>query len=403
MSLPLHTLAQVEGLGPTPKLLKLLALPEALATELPLNRVAVDLRHPSSGKVLLAALAAADFGAAFGTIDHVPEAREAGLPLIHSLRRGDVAGSGDVVRVESSPGRVGIVHRRGANANTLLLTERCNSLCVMCSQPPRDEDDSWRLAEALDVIPLLDHDIEVLGITGGEPTLLGEGLGRLLEVVRERLPSTRLHILTNGRLFSDPGLVRTVSAGVDAVTWGIPLYAEVARVHDDVVQASGAFDETLEGIHNLAEAGHDVEIRFVAHAMSLPRLPALAEFIWRNLPFSGHVALMGLEPMGYARKNRDRLWVDPADAAATVADAAIYLARRGMPVSIYNVPLCLLPRQAWPLARQSISDWKQDYAAECEGCAVRTACCGFFISADATWRGQRIRPLSAAEMSEASA
>ena len=35
----------------------------------------------------------------------------------------------------------------------------------------------------------------------------------------------------------------------------------------------------------------------------------------------------------------------------------------------------------WPYAKKSISDWKNEYFAECDGCQVRDRCGGFFSSA----------------------
>lgn len=36
-----------------------------------------------------------------------------------------------------------------------------------------------------------------------------------------------------------------------------------------------------------------------------------------------------------------------------------FLFNRGVPVSIYNLPLCLIPAHLSHFARQSISDWKK--------------------------------------------
>lgn len=393
MSLPLHTFGTVTGdLGP-PRPLKVVALAEALSTELPLDRVAIDLRSHPAGDVNLAVLSVLGFAAAFTGDDPTRCGDTPLLPQITGLRRDDVVSSGDVVTVTAGTGRVGVLYRRGANSNALFVTERCNSLCLMCSQPPRDEDDAWRVDEALALLPLIDRDLPVLGITGGEPTLLGEGLARILAAAAEHLPATHLHVLTNGRCFADPSVVASVAPGRGRTTWAVPIYADTAARHDHVVQARGAFDEALDGIHNLAEAGHGVEVRFVAHALTIPRIMGFAEFVWRNLPFVEHVALMGLEPMGLARRNRDALWIEPDEAATALAQAGRFLAIRGMAVSIYNTPLCLLPHDVWQLARRSISDWKQIHAPECEGCRVRDACAGFFVSADASWRGKGIKPL----------
>jgi len=119
----------------------------------------------------------------------------------------------------------------------------------------------------------------------------------------------------------------------------------------------------------------------VIHKQTYERLPQLAEFVARNLPFVEHVALMGLEMSGFTPKNLDVLWIDPADYQSQLEEATLSLAMRGMAVSIYNHQLCTLPLSVWPYARKSISDWKNVYLDVCEGCGVRQFCGGFFQSA----------------------
>ena len=74
-----------------------------------------------------------------------------------------------------------------------------------------------------------------------------------------------------------------------------------------MVQAVGAFDQTVRGLYTAAKHGLAVEIRVVLHKQTIPGLADLMEYIYRNLPFVQHVALMGLEPMGYVKKNWDLL------------------------------------------------------------------------------------------------
>jgi len=104
------------------------------------------------------------------------------------------------------------------------------------------------------------------------------------------------------------------------------------------------------------------------------------EYIYRNLPFVSHVALMGLENMGYVKKNWNILWIDPVDYMKTLEHAVRHLFYRGMNVSIYNLQLCLLPKTLWPFSRQSISDFKNIYLEECENCTVKNFCGGLFLS-----------------------
>jgi His-Xaa-Ser system radical SAM maturase HxsC len=162
---------------------------------------------------------------------------------------------------------------------------------------------------------------------------------------------------------------------------GIPLYADIASVHDFVVQADGAFDETIRGILNLKRCGIRVEIRVVIHRHTLPRLPHLAQFLARNMLFVDHVALMGLEPIGFGKANFADLWVDPYDYRDDLEQAATTLTRCGLRTSIYNHQLCTLTDVTRTFAVRSISDWKNEYLPACLGCTAKVTCGGFFSSA----------------------
>jgi len=293
-------------------------------------------------------------------------------------------------------GVVRTLYRPDSRFNSLFVTERCNSNCLMCSQPPKDVEDAWRLDACTEVVRLIKDAPENLGITGGEPTLLGEGLFTLMRLLRDRLPGTRIHMLTNGRRFANASFAAEFAKTVPPLlSLGIPLYSSSATQHDYVVQAAGAFDQTSYGLHQLARFGIRTEIRVVLHAQTMGGLRDLAEFIWRNFPFASHIALMGLEMMGYTKKNLRLLWIDPVDYQAELADAAEYLAMRGMAVSIYNHQLCVLDRRLWKFARKSISDWKNVYLDECVQCSVHEQCGGLFKSGERTHsRGIKAIPLS---------
>lgn len=314
-------------------------------------------------------------------------------PIARGLRQLCYLDDGDVVSVDPN-GFVRVLYRRKSRSNFILATEQCNSLCLMCSQPPKAIDDSHRLVEQLRLIDLIDPATRDLGITGGEPTLLRDGFLQLIVRCAERLPATRLHVLTNGRLFFYRRFAEKLAAiGHPALVLGIPLYADVDTLHDHIVQAPGAFEETVIGLQNLARYGVPVEIRVVLHALSIPRLARLAAFIARNFPFAGHVALMGLEMFGLVQKNLQELWIDPADYQEQLGEAADVLVQAGMNVSIYNHQLCVLEPRLWPLARKSISDWKNVYLPECDGCVVIDRCGGFFQSGTRV-RSRAVHPMS---------
>lgn len=287
---------------------------------------------------------------------------------------------GDIVSVSPS-GHLRSIFRANSEHNSILLTERCNNYCLMCSQPPKDVDDGWLLDEAMDAIRLMPRTLRSLGITGGEPTLLGSGFIDLVRHSKNWLPRTSLHILSNGRSFANRAFAQDYAGvGHPDVMVGIPLYACDPARHDYVVQARGAFDETVRGILNLKQYGQKVEIRVVLHKQTYEDLPALAQYIASNLLFVDHVALMGLEMTGFTRANLDALWIDPADYKAHLSEATQILAAYGIRTSVYNHPLCLIEKAVEPFYVKSISDWKNEYAKECEPCARKGACGGFFSS-----------------------
>lgn len=264
----------------------------------------------------------------------------------------------------------------------------------MCSQPPKDIDDVPTLVRRnRELIRLMDPAPDYLTITGGEPTLLGYEFLTLLEDAKQYLPSTAIHVLTNGRTMAWPEMCgRIAEVEHPDLSFGIPLYSDVAGDHDYVVQAKGAFDQTVAGFHQAARQGLRLEVRVVLHALTIPRLSRLAEFIYRNIPMVEHVAFMGLEFVGYTATNIAELWIDPYDYREELLRAVEFLAVRDMQVSIYNHQLCVLHPALWQFAKKSISEWKNMYLPECDSCAEQDACGGFFQWA-AKKHSAHIRPL----------
>jgi len=315
------------------------------------------------------------------TKETLPERMGSSNAPVISVPSLDHLTEGHIVAVEPRTGMVLTVFRPESRHNVVFTTDRCNSNCLMCSQPPKDVDDSWRIREHLRVLSLIETPPEFLCITGGEPTLLGDDLIKLITEIRDRLPGTSLQMLTNGRNYANAEYTNKV-AGIrhPKLISAIPLYADIAGIHDYIVQSEGAFDQTVEGLYNAAAAGLKVEIRIVLHKQSIPRLVELAEFIYTNFPFAAHVAFMGMEHQGYVKKNWKDLWIDPVEYMPVLERAVQHLWRRRMTVSIYNLQLCLLPESLWSFARRSISDYKNEYVEVCEGCSVREHCAGMFTS-----------------------
>lgn len=302
------------------------------------------------------------------------------LPIVERLRDSDHLRASDVVVLEGDSGFVRSLYRPYERHHSLFVTERCNSNCLMCSQPPKDKDDVESLTERnSELIKLMDPKPGYLTITGGEPTLLGNHLFSLIGQLKTSLPGTELHMLTNGRTFAWPEYSQRFAAlDHPNLSLGVPLYSDSAGEHDHVVQAKGAFDQTMMGLHQAARNGIRIELRVVLHRLTIPRLTRLMEYIYRNLSFVEHVALMGLEYVGYTPRNIAELWIDPFDYQDELERAVRYLSMRDMAVSLYNHQLCVLRPSLWGYAQKSISDWKNLFLPECESCSALAECGGLF-------------------------
>jgi His-Xaa-Ser system radical SAM maturase HxsC len=308
--------------------------------------------------------------------------RSIGAPLVGLPPTLDYLEGGDVVSLNEGGERIRVLWRNKSRQNSVLLTERCNHYCLMCSQPPKRANDDWLLDNAFELVRLLPRTTTEIGFTGGEPTLYGDRFLQLLKLCHNLLPFAGVHILSNGRRFEDFSFA-TAYAEISNPNMmvGIPLYGAEPALHDYVVQSGGAFDGTIRGILNLGQLGQRIEIRVVIHKQTAPQLVEIAEFISRNLPFVDQVVLMGLEMIGFARANIDDIWIDPIEYKDELREAVRRLDRRRVRTMVYNHQLCLIDREVWPFAVRSISDWKNEYHPECLKCSVADDCGGFFFSA----------------------
>ncbi|WP_444452594.1 His-Xaa-Ser system radical SAM maturase HxsC [Rhodobacter capsulatus] len=287
---------------------------------------------------------------------------------------------GDIVRLDEH-GALRVLFRSNAPVNHFLLTEQCDNLCLMCSQPPRNVANERYVDEISQILQMLPPSTKAIGFTGGEPTILGERFVDLVRSAKAWLPHTDLHVLSNGRGFRDGILANALAeVGHRRLSIGIPLHAPVPWQHDYIAQAQGAFRDTMMGLCALGERGIRTELRIVLSRQSASHLSLFADFIFRNLTFVEHVAFMGLEREGFAKANDSVLAIDPTEYRSELASAVLKLRDYGMNVSVYNLPACMIEKSIWPYACQSISDWKNEYPAECDACVMRASCCGFFMS-----------------------
>lgn len=285
---------------------------------------------------------------------------------------------GDVV-VINKRGEIVFVYEIKSNHNAIMATERCNHRCIMCPQPPILQEKD-KTPFNLKLISLFDKSTQEIGITGGEPTLIGDNLFVLINHIKKELPKTAISILSNGVKFADKEYaMKLAKCKHHDLQIDIPLFSDIAEEHNRIVGAK-TFYKTVQGLYNLALFHQRIGLRIVIHKQTYRRLPQLADYIYHNFPFVAQVAFMQMETTGLAKENLDKLWIDPYDYNMELREAVLLLADRGIKPYIYNAQLCVLPDDIRYYAQQSISDWKDIYISECDGCMLRGQCAGFFES-----------------------
>ena len=288
----------------------------------------------------------------------------------------------DVVYINSY-GKLQRVYENQTHSIDLMMTIHCNSNCIMCpiSEGARQSDEYGYFEWLLTLIDVLPVNVEHICITGGEPTLIGDRIFVIIDKLVKKFYNAEFQFLTNGRSCADPELCRRIVQALPSHTlYGIPLHSGNKEVHDRIAQVDGAFEQVISGIKNLLSNGARVELRIVVSKMNVDTLLDEACFIVNNLKGIFCVTFMGIEAMGNAVKNYDKVWIDYHIATSYFEKAIDKLVASDVDVMIYNFPLCSINERYWLLARRSITERKVRYFDECQTCSVKEACSGFFES-----------------------
>ena len=283
---------------------------------------------------------------------------------------------GDVVFV-TKDGLVTFLYEKDSHQNVIMATELCNHRCIMCPQPPVLKEHN-KTDFNLKLISLFEKETTEIGITGGEPTMIGDDLFRLINAIKKQCPKTPVTILSNGVRFADKEYtMKLAQCRHPNLQIDVPLFSDIPEIHNEIVGAK-TFYKSIQGLYNLALFNQRIGIRFVVHKKTYERMVKFADFVYHNLPFVSQVAFMQMETVGMAEKNIKDLWIDPFDYNNELREAVLLLNDRKMNPLIYNAQLCVLPEDIRPFAMQSISDWKDVFVEECDGCSLKSTCAGFF-------------------------
>ena len=170
---------------------------------------------------------------------------------------------GDVINI-SPNGEVCFLYEINSASNAIFATARCNHRCIMCPQPPVQQEKD-RTDFNLNLIKLFDKNTQEVGITGGEPTMIGDRLFEIIRQIKKSCPKAAISILSNGVKFADIDYAAKLAAcNHHDLQIDIPIFSDIASIHNHIVGAK-TFYKTVQGLYNLAQFGQQIGLRVVIH------------------------------------------------------------------------------------------------------------------------------------------
>jgi len=296
----------------------------------------------------------------------------------------------------------------------LALTYRCNNDCAHCYNArarsfPELSTREWK--QVLDKVWELG--IPHVVFTGGEPTLRAD-LPELIAHAEANGQITGLN--SNARRLSDPRFVeQLVTAGLDHIQ--ITLESCQPEIHDRMVRAKGAFQQTVRGIRNVLSTPLYVMTNTTMLQDNLDSIPATLDFLaelgvptvgLNALIYSGHGATVGtglpeesLEPLlEIARQKTEAhgqrlIWYTPTQYCH-FDPMQLDLGVKGCTAALYNMCVepdgAVLPCQSYyrPVGNILTDTWdaiwnhelsvrlreRQGLPEKCNDCALLSECGG---------------------------
>ncbi|HYH02721.1 MAG TPA: radical SAM protein [Bacillota bacterium] len=162
------------------------------------------------------------------------------------------------------------------------ITRACNLNCIHCYTSSDGKAASGELTtlEAKQIIDdLAEYGVPVILFSGGEPLIRSDIFDLIAYAVQRGI---RVTLSTNGTLI-DLGTARKIKElGVSYV--GISLDG-IGTNHDRFRGRTGAFDATLNGIHNCRAVGQKVGLRFTINRQNYGEIDALFHLVaTENIP-----------------------------------------------------------------------------------------------------------------------
>lgn len=270
-------------------------------------------------------------------------------------------------------------------SSIIKITTECNNNCVFChSEPKKSIDGGSDINTFKKVHQLKEKGVKAIFLSGGDPFLNPKILTLIKYIKKQGLDFgliTNCRYLANKKNFDvlkDLGLkyVHTTLLG------------PTARVHDAITRTPQSFDQAVEGMKHVINAGIPLEINYVVIKHNLDHMKETADFL--ESIHAPHIRFSFVEPLDISNKYIPRV----RDVASRVTEL-ITTNTRSIQIKFDNMPMCLtrdIEEHRQNLMIENImfmSEYYEDFiypsdagnkikTERCNGCTLRTQCEGLY-------------------------
>ncbi len=223
----------------------------------------------------------------------------------------------------------------------IAVTYRCNLTCKFCYAAcgcKKGACGSELSKESLqEVLSIIKNEAEVpsVSFTGGEPALRPD-LPELIMYAKSL--KMWVNLITNATLITKDLAGALKGAGLDSAQ--VSLEAADSRLHDSIVESSGAFLRTLEGLKNLREAGISVHTNTTISRLNKDNLNEMLTLI-KSLGLDKFSMNM-LMPAGNALKNLQEILITYEEIGDIILSVYRNAKKLGLEFMWYSpTPICI--------------------------------------------------------------
>lgn len=216
----------------------------------------------------------------------------------------------------------------------------CNNNCQFCFTSWSKKYPMLSTNEVEKVINIFKEfiTIDLLGFTGGEPTLRSD-LFQLL-TFSNHSGFNNIGITTNGRKFCNIDFTKQMSNfGLKSAL--VSLHGHNAVIHDKITNTLNSFNETILGISNILNNSIKVVANVVICNANYKYLLDIAKFISNNFGKTIDIRFSYLIFEGEAFENIDNIVVSYGVIRPYIIDAIQYCNENSIFVELANMPLCI--------------------------------------------------------------